>query len=313
MQKKFLFAILSIIIILSSCQKEISIESGTNPNPPVSTADTNYLSKIYYTYFDGVSLDTSEIFTYAYDNNKRVVLLTDTSNYPNPNYLYFKTQYFYNGTDTLPYKSTRFEHHNTLGIEYIDTATTFIFFNTAGQKIKDSVINQFQDLSTYVNKAIAVHQYTYAPSKIYGATKTILFYTLGGSVNDNDVTDTATLDVKGNIISNIKNRYDAASLLVEKVVSTFTYDANPSPFARLSNFKAYMVFPSGETLFEDIVQNNNRLHTIEITSGSFSHYYEENFTGQYLYRPDGYPKEIYGLDNSAPGSYARLIFIYKSL
>jgi hypothetical protein len=317
MQKKFLFAILSIIIILSSCQKEISIENipNPNPNPGVLTADSNYLSKIYYTYFDGVSLDTIDIFSYTFDNNKRVVLLTDTSDYTGPNHLYSRTQYFYNAADTLPYKSIRFEHHNTLGVEYIDTTTTFIFFNTSGQKIKDSVISQFQNLSTYVNKEIAVHQYTYSPLKIYGATKTILFYTLGGSLNDNDVTDTATLDAKGNIISNIKNRYNAASLSVEKVVSTLTYDANPSPFAHLTNFKAYMVFPSGETLLEEFVQKNNRLHTTEITSSPFStgRFYEEDYTGQYLYRPDGYPKEIYGLDNSAPGSYARLLFIYKSL
>ncbi len=312
MLKKFIIPAICFIA-LASCQKELSFNNTTNP-PTVATKDSSYLFKIYDIYFDGVVSDTLDLLTYTYDNTKRVVFLTDTSTDSNGTYLYFKTQYFYNSADTIPYKSIYYDYYPTSTYTYLDTTTSFFFYNALGQKIKDSIIDNFQDLNSGFIKDIIVCNYKYGNSKIYGFTKATLFYSGGGTIAGENVTDTATLDTKGNITNNVKYSYDATGASIRKVVSTITYDANPSPFAKLSNFKSYRIFPNGETfLFNEFYQYNNRLHTTEITTSTPNSIFDEDYTGAYKYRSNGYIQEIYATDTSTPGSYEKAVFIYKAL
>jgi hypothetical protein len=105
--------------------------------------------------------------------------------------------------------------------------------------------------------------------------------------------------------------------LRDTIVSVITYDAKPSPFARLSNYKAYAVFPFGETVYDKSAQKNNRLHITETIRGNITGYnlYDEDFTGLYTYSANGYPKEIF-INNylsTNPGNYFSFVFTYTAL
>jgi hypothetical protein len=316
MHYKFLYLIF-FVITFSACQKEASLENGSNPVVPVTSPDSTYLSKIYKISFDGAVLDTVEITNYFYDASKRVTRLTLTgSNIPGSS-IFRDEQYFYNGTDTLPYKSVNIEYLN-FGAPTTYTTTSFFYYNAAGQKIADSII-QTAPNSAPLARIETVNHYQYAAGKIYGTGQERSFFTNNTSSIGHNSMDTATLDGAGNLISNRKHKqYNPPSAFAnDTIISVITYDAKPSPFARLSNYKAYTVFPSGETVYDESAQKNNRLHITETTTGNITGYnlYDEDFTGLYTYHANGYPKEIFipNYLSTNPGNYFRFVFTYTAL
>ena len=179
---------------------------------------------------------------------------------------------------------------------------TYLYYNTLGKRIKDSVAEVFQG-SSYLR--IHVKNYSYAPGKIYAEGYDS---TLGGSFVIEK--DTATTDAQGNIVSNAGHRYLSTSPATENgsIKSFITYDNHPSPFARFTQF-AYAILPSGETIYTEIGQHNNVFSMDETqfsTNNNITNQYSYNLTGQYLYNSNGYPIQI----NSRDGI---VIFSYKSL
>ncbi|MEO5943660.1 MAG: hypothetical protein ABIP30_07065 [Ferruginibacter sp.] len=280
---------LPLIIILAgiyftSCQKGISEENSIIP-PSTTKADSGYLSKIYFIDISGGSNDTAGDFRYVYDSQKRVINIIDSS-YDTFDYSIETYTYSYNGTDTLPSSVTvvtKFQNNQPdLWLE------RYFYYNSIGQRIKDSTFSNYQDN--------IIENYKYTSGNIYmeGRGKA-----LGGLPI---IFDTATLDPNKNIISNVKwyNNY--------KTVSTVTYDNHPSPFAKLSNYKALEVFPFGETFFYEMPQKNNRLAITESVTfnGNPQSDFDEDLTGKYSYRADGYPTQIIAPD-------VKYIFVYKTL
>ena len=98
MKTQPIFIAAMFLIMLQSCQKELSLENGLPGTPTVpTTIDSNYLSKILYlAVVNGVPTDTAVYWVYTYDNLKRVTSVIDSSNTPSPN----KYFYYYTGTDT---------------------------------------------------------------------------------------------------------------------------------------------------------------------------------------------------------------------
>lgn len=293
---KLLLAAVILITSISACQKEIT-EDTTTPIPPNIIPDSNYLSKMYEIGIERGVTDTVEIWTYTYDANKRVIHLSDSSSVIGANYL-ASWQYFYYGNDTIPYKST----YTVQGPGYIstDSLITYFYYNASGQRIKDSVINQNGAVNDYTKNF-----YQYLPGKIYGLTKDS---TYNGFAYVVYLTfDSATI-INGNIVNNKRNfNYSADS-----VISIFTYDDKPAPFAKLSNFKTFEIFPFGETFFYEMPQNNNRLKANEYSSGT-GYLFEEDFTGKYIYKPNGYPSQIYYPDPADPALIYKISFVYKAL
>ncbi len=291
------------LIMLQSCQKEISIENGIPAAP--NAIDSNYLSKILYSaVVNGVPTDTAVFWTYKYDNLKRVTSLVDSTSNPVPN-SYF---YFYNGTDTLPFKTVLYQ----VGVWHdYDTTITFHYFDNTGRNAKDSVIFSYSDIFSGYESWYEIRNYSYNLNKIYGLRE---IYRPGGYTPY--YKDTATLDAAGNIIDNKRYRFDSFSNTWEPdATSTFTFDNKPSPYSTLSNFKTYHVFPSGETLFFELPFKNNKVSQHEHHSfgpGQPGVFVDWDYTN--IYKPNGFIKDvlIYGLP-PVPGNYERLIFVYKAL
>ena len=142
------FAIFSILV-LQSCQKELTADTG-NTNPPTGIADSSYLSKIYYVEVNGALTDTVNRVTYSYDNLKRVTAIRGV-----PNSLYDVTQisydYYYNGSDSVPFRSRRIyvSANDPAQTQFrYDTTIAWHYYDNTGRNIKDSMINSVADAST---------------------------------------------------------------------------------------------------------------------------------------------------------------------
>ena len=299
-----LLLIITVFFVLNSCQKEYSIDNGNIIiTPPPIIPDSSYLSKIYSIYYDASGRDSSSR-TYSYDNLKRVIAMTDSLTDPAATNPFNAFVYYYNGNDTLPYKTRLYVND----FSYTDTTITYHFYNNLGRKIKDSALrsyNTFPIINYY--KDTIVSSYSYAPGKIYGITN----YSSGSSASAS-YKDTASVDARGNLLSNKRYRLVAGPPASYElyVTSNITYNNGLSPFAKLSNFKSYIVFPFGETFYNEFAQNNNITQIDEYTifgPGSVYHYIE-NFTN-YTYNANGYPKEIFTL---TPTDSTRLIFKYRA-
>lgn len=307
MKTQPIFIAAMFLIMLQSCQKELSLENGLPGTPTVpTTIDSNYLSKILYlAVVNGVPTDTAVYWVYTYDNLKRVTSVIDSSNTPSPN----KYFYYYTGTDTMPYKSVLYQ--NQVAHDF-DTIISYHYFDNVRRKLKDSIIFSYADFSSGYNSGYRIQNYSYGNNRIYGFKQT---YNFNGSTPD--YRDTATLDARGNIIDNKRYRFDSFTNTWElDATSTFTFDTNPSPFSNLSNFKTYAVFPSGETLFFELPFKNNKVSQHEHHSfgpgqsgGVFVDWDYIN-----IYKPNGFLKDVLIYDlPPVPGNYLKLIFIYKAL
>ena len=296
------------IIFITSCQKEISPDNR-NTLLPNASADSNYLYKMYYIEDDGIAIDTTDIYTYMLDDLKRVTQLIDSSDDNTSQLLlpYNLTQYYYHGSDTLPYKYLQTAAPDNLWD--FDTSSIFFTYNNAGLVISDSFNSIDHGISgDYFNMAVGTYQYS--GNMIFGS-KNIVDRQNGNTANYTE-RDTAQTDANGNIISNIRRRETSVSTVG---YSTITWDNNPSPFAKLSNFRTVGIFPFGETFFNELPGKNNRLHITEhkISNGGSPFDYEEDLTGKYTYNASGYPTQIIDTDPSTPGVIYKIIFVYKSL
>jgi|GEM_PF-2125604 len=325
MPYKLIAAAAFITLILLGCSKEMSLENGVVPGPPVpppvpGVIDSNYLSKIYSLNVTATSSDTVLVRTYNYDGLKRLVSLIDTSND-----LYEAQQvrayYSYNGADTLPYKSVEYIESGMVPggpAMQFDTATAFHYYDATGRNIKDSVIHSHHQLllGTYA-KVYTIKSYSYAPGKVYGYQTSVLINSNNSYLPPNQK-DTADVNAAGNITSNKRYVYDAFSATWHlTATSAFVYDTHVNPFALLSNYKTYGVFPDGETLIFWFPQKNNRLEQHELHSippGGGPGGTNIDWTYTYTYRPNGLVNTMKLLyDPSIPSEYYQLLYRYKAL
>ena len=308
--------ILLLVFTLQSCQKELSPETTTTPTTP-TTPDSNYIAKIYEIEVNGTVADTVDIAVYNYDNLKRVVSIIRSSfnlyYYPSITYTYL-----YNAADTLPYRSTFISKSAYDAAQtqfYYDTVVSYHNYDNFGKNIKDSMIHSAYYIMSPVPYTVnsEVRNYSYGTGKIFGLTAYFTIFPSGTSSGDDK--DTAITDATGNIIDNKIYRFNPSNSLFElDATSNFTFDTKASPFSRLSNFKTYGVFPSGETLFYEFPQYFNRLTQNEhhSFSGGSGTYFNSTYSNSY--NSNGLLKEVLIYDVPPfPSTYGKESFIYKSL
>ena len=313
----FLYLIIVLpLVSLYSCQKEISSENGIAPVVPL-TIDSNYLSKIYAFDINGSSADTVEVVTYNYDNLKRVTSVVDSSKN-----LYNATQqsyfYFYNNSDTLPYKSVRYQvsaEDPALTQLTYDTIISYHLYDNAGRNLKDSGIHSNSSILNGYYSTYTVKQYSYALNRIYGYASSNPISVPYSFVSP-DEKDTAVLDALGNIIDNKIYRYNSYTSLWElSITSAFTYDTKASPFSRLSNFKTFGVFPNGETFYGELPQKTNRVTQNEhhsFSNGAPGVHFDYSYFNSY--NANGLVKGISVYDQPPnPTMYSKIILVYKAL
>lgn len=288
-----------ITVFADACKKESgSNASITNP------VNEDYLSRIYFTSNDGSGEVLEGTKTYVFDNLKRVIKVIDSSSTVASNTIvpYTVTEYFYQGNDTLPYRSLDISNPSVQAD--FDTIINYYTYNNAGLLIRDSGY-----FAIYGSTSWAITRsnqtFSYSGTTITGRRDDTLTQPQGTFPATR--IDTAQTDAYGNIVHNIKHKD------FEDINSSITWDTHPSPFRKLSNFRSSFQFPFGETFFYELPQNNNRLHITEITTGGMPYTYEEDLTGNYTYNAAGYPMQILEPDSSIPGAYKKITFEYKSL
>jgi hypothetical protein len=296
-----------LIILLAACQKEINIDLS----PKRTTAiDSNYLQKFLYIEKTAGIVDTTDSWIYVYDNLKRVTSLYDSTSDPASEQI--RWDYFYSGTDTLPYKSIR----RLWGSSIEDTTVTFHFYIN-GINARDSVLDFYRSLQGAIYQTSKkIKNYSYTAGKIIGFS--VLTYFVNPLSNPiSYFKDTALLDINGNMLQ--CNEYEANSAASSAyrpfIFSTITYDNHPSPFNKLSNVKCFGVFPKPESFLEEFPQVYNQIYihqNIYLFSSQGSSF-EQDYTNQYIYKLNGYPQEIFSFDPGVPGDYSKIAFIYKSL
>ena len=293
-----LLASLMVLLFLGSCQEELE-----DFDPPVSnTPDSNYLYKVYNKDSSAAGVSTIEVFTYEYDATGRVKVYTDSLSGNIVRYY----QYYYQGNDTLPYRSLLYDYSvfGPANPTAIDTFNTFFVYDASGRKVYDSVIAKFIISLTPPNvfdTVTRVSTYQYAGNFIYGDN---IHRTTAGNISYH-YRDTAQTDGNGNIVSSKHYDHLSGSSMPERSY-TVTYDNNPCSFGRASNFRTFPVFPQG--YLTEHQSKNNRLKITETSSGPPV---VDDFTGNYLYNNRSYPVRKFQ-PGANPGEYYTYDFYYKA-
>lgn len=308
---KIITSVLLICVIalgINACSPETSFEI---PNNTANNAEDDSTYIDYYAYIN--DNDTLYKMHYVYDHLKRVIEMYDTEYDPQP-LVTERYKYYYNSTDTLPYKLIFIMNDIA---NPADSVTTYFYYNNMGLRIKDSSIYSYhwQDNGRNVEYSYrSLAQYSYQGNKILGFTQNhILLYTGSGISGDYKTKyDTATIDARGNIINSIRveNYMENNQLVPYRDVATMTYDNHINPLFKLSNRQTFLVFPWGETLFTDFVQPNNRTSIVE-TNVKWQHDFAQYYSFGYL--NNGYLDTVVEanvLNQPLPG-YMK--FVYKKM
>lgn len=317
----FYILLLTCTFIIQSCQKELSDPGGNiiiiNPLPVV---DSNYLSKIYGISISGPLSDTGIIYTYNYDNLKRVVSINGLSK-DLYNYTQISYTYYYNNSDTVPFKSRAVSISANDPAQTMlrhDTTITWHFFDNTGRNTRDSMIHSVGNPSVPVPyySTLEIRNYSYGSGKIYGYRSFTGIYVPNPSYVFPDQKDTANIDALGNVTSNKAYRFNTISSQFElETTSAFTYDSKQSPFSRLSNFKTFGVFPSGETLFMELPQYSNHVTQNEVHSlsmGGGGVHFDFSYTN--LYNTNGLIKQSdVNEQPPVPSNYMKISYTYIHL
>jgi hypothetical protein len=315
MTQKTIFSIIISSVLLYSCQKDFSLDAPAQTNASTSN-DSIYIDKIYYLKVNGSNIDTSGIWSYEYDNLKRVksMLVASTDLTDSSGKKFF---YSYYASDTLPFKTEYYEKSFSPpppgfpGSTYrTDTTITYHFFDNIGRNSKDSIITLFGQGPRY-----AVTNFSYTANKIIGYYSNIV----PTGITPTEQKDTAITDANGNVIESKRYSKDFNTNIWQLVsVSNFTYDNKISPFSRLSNFKTFGIFASGETLFGQLPQINNRItqnEQITILNPPFPPFqtlYAFNATN--TYRLNGLLKEVnFSFISPVIPNPGKAVFTYKNL
>ena len=304
MRNHFIFLSLLILLFSTSCQKEVASNSNSNSDSSNNNIlDSNYLDKIYQVYMTGGAYDTVGVWVYNYDNLKRLTSMVlqsiDPSISDGVSY-----QYFYDNSDTLPYKTVSIETSNNTA----NTIIHFHFWDGSGRNLQDSSLFTNGVVSYYL-----VRSYSYGNNMIMGLQHTDLS---AGPLINLTQKDTATTDIYGNILQSKKYVFNTINNNWELSSTTsYTNDGKRSPFSFLSSYKTFRVFPSGETLYYELPVFYNSTSQTETNSIQTGNPNTNNFTNTNLYNSNNQLSvvTINATYSSSTPETTRLIFTYKSL
>jgi hypothetical protein len=294
------FIVVSIVIGISSCQKEI--DWGLNN----STHNDSIYIKSYIlldtSFASGT--DTSEKALFAYDSQKRITRIDGYEYTPGTTGITAIAwdQRFYNGNDTLPYKII-WKESGTLEID-----TAFIWYSN-GSVNRDSVVynNGFSDIrKTQIFNQLSSSR-IFQRRTIIDASNAILEE--DSSFFIRNFISPASMQASDTVYNNL---LPPASLFF---VQTFDiqFDNNPNPFRKLNfnyppDFGEYVgqpgIFWGGEL---SLLKNNFLAYTRSYLFPGPISTYTINYS--YTYRNDGYPI-VSRYNNGAP---AKAIYIYTKL
>jgi hypothetical protein len=295
MKTKYFTLLLVAGLFLFACQKEVS-QDTTSPTSPTDN-DSTVLSK--YIELDTLNgrIDTINVSTFEYDNLKRVTKVTTINyfnNIPNLTYNPDKLVYYYNGVDTLPYKTLYVYFDKNLR----DSTINFFTRNASQVVVRDSSIDFFEERAVFDTTAITSNYTIYADSVIENQ-----HYhnppTLPGNQNKFKHQLIRTNNrITQQITSSFYTTYE------ESFNATFQFDDKLNPFRKLDI--NYPIALNADTEFYNISEKNNLVKST-ITSNVLQSFSEIR---NYIYNNLNYPKTAVIYNPLQPGKAVKVIFIY---
>jgi hypothetical protein len=256
------------ILTLVSCQREVD-DTPTDP----SSTDHPLLSK--FVEVDTVfttPTDTQYSIQFKYDAQKRVTESVTKSYFNYPLIDIETEKYFYNGTDTLPFKAIAY--YTDAVNNYIDTV--FLFYSN-GLIRKDSTISTNTTTGTFFG--IDVKEFTAAGNNTLLAKRS--YYTRNTSVPD-DTYNTTYLKTYNNGNIAIQEDADQDAWSTQYGFYELTFDNHPNPFYRVK-----LPYP---IIVDALVQKNNLLsHKQWSYSPPLD---QDHHTYSYVYKANGYPELV---------------------
>ncbi|HEV8286335.1 MAG TPA: hypothetical protein VGQ09_18635 [Chitinophagaceae bacterium] len=262
-----IFGITLPSLLFFSCQKEIAsdILLGTVKN------DSTVLSK--YIELDTAfpsGQDTTSIYTFSYDNLKRIKQITQVKKFPGqPSTTVYNitTEFFYSGNERLPYKTIEL---NQEGVTYVDTS---FYTYSNGLVRSDSSVNYRVDN----NELLFTNTVSFSVS---GSSVFVKLKEINGT---SIYSDSATLTItrqNGNIIS----QYDPQNAITDNIQLKCDNKVNPLYNADIHYPIIY------EHLFNSFnAQKNNITEDTRFTRLVNP---KQHLQYSYSYRPDGYPLTV---------------------
>ena len=305
---KFFVIVSAIGISLISCQKDFTIDDDLNPiDPPDLPAlgDSIYLDKIYGIDVSASGVDTLGVFTFNYDANKRVLLLIDSAKDDSGNPLIARFRYFYNGTDTVPYKMVAVWDNLSTADDY-DSTIAFYYYDATGRKLKDSILYRNYEGGTETT-SLDIIKYSFGVNKMYGELTSTTFLPFQSTEVRRD---TATLNASGDLVQTTNYVLNGTTFEREETID-FTYDNKINPFKYLSLFKAHYGFPYHAFDFIDYVAQANILTEKSLQrSGDI-----QTRHSTYQYNGLGLPvKQLYIFQQDSPDEErTSIVYTYKKL
>ena len=275
------------LIIFSSCQREIesSFERTTNNN------DSIYLKEF-------VELDTtlapgSDTVARArffYDTEKRVTMYTDEDYRWGPQFTEV-TRYFYNGSDTLPYKAV--VNYSDFVNDYSDTI--FLFYNGV-VVAKDSTITHDITNNVFWGTAVIVFtpngNNTFIQSRAYNNPQPsspdfqwsgmIMQTRVNGNITQQDDTTTASV------------------VYTDRLHHQVSYDNKINPI-----YRTQIHYP-----IINGYKHQHKNNTIEARAWDIPGQFEDHDRYDYIYRSDGYPLSVTITNVLNPASKSKAVYIY---
>ncbi len=274
---KRLFPVLfCLAAILVSCEKEVSEENGNTPSTPTTTTDDSiYISRIYELDTTAAAPNDSLLYVkYDYDNAKRPLRFEISNRIAGVWKVTFRTEHFYRGADTLPYKVVESDPG-------VQSDTIYYFYNAAGVVVRDSVIG----VRSTGGSTITINDFIITPGKVDREITTYDYNT--GALLDIDGQDYYTTYLNGNLVRQVDTVPASGNLNDYK----FAYDNGINPLYRFSI--RYPISPP-EHLFYENPQGVNNFTRIDQDENGGAVFYKYNVA--YRYKANGQPVKAIAFD-----------------
>lgn len=317
MKTKYFYLLLAMGLFIFSCQKEISPENnGTTPPPPPSAGNDSTVLSMYIELDTlGATIDTLDKTIFEYDALKRITAIKSTEYAQNAPKLNINVPteagyFYYNGSDTLPYKTIEVAIDNDGNNDFhVDSSISFLTRNASQQVTRDSVY-YFQFLRSQGAAQAVIHTSTsnytiYADSVIENNSELEI---ISGSIFNQVISKNKYVQTKanGNLLTENCFLFDNNAYRLLRS-ATYSYDTKINPLKVYSTNYPVSLNPyfSNNSYFFP-----NNFTSVTGTDNTVTPAYvdAENYT--YIYNTSGYPKTVV-ISNPTNSVYDRKgIFFY---
>lgn len=280
--------VLLFMIGVVSCQKEVE---GSLTEQVGS--DTTFLERVYS--LDSISPTQTDTFSKSflvYDNQKR---LKQALTYTVGEIDTFRTDYFYTGTDTLPFKTVDHTLSDIgLGLTYYRD-TTFFQYDMNGKIIKDSSLERY--VTGNQDFGVSVRDFGISGNKVVVDSRAYDLISGQYVLRNTSVYRKAVFvtTINGNIVQQTDTAFGFSTGI------QLTYNNNPDPAYKVNKVHYPILYNDGDS------EQKNLLISSVVTSPSSTNSFQYN----YIYRSDGYPSTIWLTDQT--GYKIKTVLFYKTL